>query len=126
MTTPLNVYLVEDSPMLVERIQDLLASVEGVCAVGHAARADEAIREILKLRPHAVLCDLKLSAGSGFDVLRALHERAPSIDVYVLSNYTSEPYRRLAGRLGAREMFDKTSDFERVREMLAARARALH
>jgi DNA-binding NarL/FixJ family response regulator len=74
-----------------------------------------------------VVLDLKLAQGSGFDVLRAVHEQAPEIDVFVLTNHADEPYRRRAERLGARGFFDKTSEFERVRDTLAARAaRASH
>jgi DNA-binding NarL/FixJ family response regulator len=55
-------------------------------------------------------------------VLRAVHRAAPEIDVYMLSNFVSEPYRRLAERLGARDFFDKSKEFERVRDTVARRA----
>ena len=105
-----------------ERLEALLASVAGVVTVGCAIGADEATRSILAGRPDAVVLDLKLAQGSGFDVLRALHDQAPEIDVYVLSNLAAEPYRRRAERLGARGFFDKTTQFERMRDTLAARA----
>ena len=97
-----NVFLVEDSPLVCERLEALLASVAGVVTVGRAIGADEATRSILAGRPDAVVLDLKLAQGSGFDVLRVLHDQAPEIDVYVLSNLAAEPYRRRAERLGAR------------------------
>ena len=108
--------------MICERIEDTLGSIEGVYTIGHAAGADEAITEILDLHPHAVVLDVRLAQGTGFDVLRALRERAPEITVYMLTNFASEPYRRLAARLGATGFFDKTSQFERVCEALADRA----
>ena len=114
-----NVFLVEDSPLVCERLEALLTSVAGVVTVGRAIGADEATRSILAGRPDAVVLDLKLAQGSGFDVLRV---QAPEIDVYVLSNLAAEPYRRRAERLGARGFFDKTNEFERVRDTLAARA----
>jgi len=40
----------------------------------------------------------------------------------MLSNFASEPYRRHAERLGASGFFDKTTEFERVRDVLAQRA----
>lgn len=116
------VFLVEDSPLVCERLEAMLASVAGVKTVGRATGAEEATRCILADRPDAVVLDLKLAQGSGFDVLRAVHEQAPEIDVYVLSNFASEPYRRRAEGLGARGLFDKSIEFERVRDMLAVRA----
>ncbi len=118
----MKVFFVEDSPIVLERLEALLATIEGADAVGHASRAEEAIHAILEAHPDAVVVDLKLAEGSGFDVLRAVHERAPEIDLYMLSNFAGEPYRRLAARLGARAFFDKSTEFERVRDTLAARA----
>ena len=71
-----------------------------------------------------VVLDLNLAEGGGFDVLRELRAKAPEIDVYMLSNFSAYPYRQLAERLGARGFFDKTREFGRVREAIAARAAA--
>ncbi|MGQ0544184.1 MAG: response regulator transcription factor [Betaproteobacteria bacterium] len=117
-----NVFLVEDSHLVLERLESLINAVPGARVAGSAACAERAIRNILDAKPDIVLCDLKLATGSGFDVLRAVHELAPQIDVYMLSNFASEPYRRLAAELGARDFFDKSSEIERVRDVVAQRA----
>ena len=122
LTSAFKVFIVEDSPIIRERLLALLGSIEGAAAIGQASRAGEAIDGILALQPDAVVLDLKLADGSGFDVLRAVHERAPGIELYMLSNFAAEPYRRMAARLGARGFFDKSNEFQRVREVLAARA----
>jgi DNA-binding NarL/FixJ family response regulator len=122
LTSAFKVFIVEDSPIIRERLLALLGSIEGAAAIGQASRAGEAIDGILALQPDAVVLDLKLADGSGFDVLRAVHERAPGIELYMLSNFAAEPYRRMAARLGARDFFDKSNEFQRVREVLAARA----
>ena len=116
------VYLVEDAPLVRERLLELLQDLPDTSVVGIAARADQAIAEILADRPDIVVLDLRLAQGSGFDVLRAVHEVAPEIDVYMLSSFAAEPTRRLATRLGARGFFDKSTEFERVREAVSAHA----
>jgi hypothetical protein len=40
----------------------------------------------------------------------------------MLSNFSTQPYRRIAAELGARDFFDKTNEFERVRDVIASRA----
>jgi two-component system response regulator DevR len=120
----MEIYLVEDSSLVRARLAALLEALPGTSLVGEADRADTAIRGILALRPDAVLLDLNLAHGSGFDVLRALSRDAPEIDVYVLSNFTEAPYRELAERLGARGFFDKSIEIERVRDLVAKRAAA--
>lgn len=121
-----DIFLVEDSAQVVERLEEMLAAIDGVHTVGNAARADDAIREVLSLRPDTVLCDIGLAQGTGFDVLRALHEQAPGIAVYMLSNFATEPYRRLAARLGATGFFDKTTELASMRDTVAARAAGRH
>ena len=120
------IYLVEDSPLVRERLHILLGTVAGACVVGHAATAQAAIAAILAERPDIVLLDLSLAEGSGFDVLRAVRDQAPEVDFYMLSNYAADPYRQLAERLGARGYFDKSRDFEHVRELVARRAASEH
>jgi two-component system, NarL family, response regulator DevR len=117
-TSVMQVFLVEDSPLIRERLVALLESVPGAQICGHAESAEAAVREILATRPDVVVLDLSLAGGTGFDVLRAVHPRAPQIDFYLLSNFSAAPYRALAGRLGARGFFDKSDEFERVRDVI--------
>jgi len=118
------VFLVEDSPAVRERLVRLVEDVPGAQVVGQGAGAEDAISAILAARPHLVLLDLMIEQGSGFDVLRAVHGTEPGIQFYMLSNFASEPYRRQAERLGACGFFDKSKDFDRLREFVAQRAAA--
>ena len=117
---PLKVFLVEDSAILRTRVEEMLSSIPGAHLVGHAADAQSAVQDIVAGRPDAVVLDIQLSAGNGFDVLRAVRQRAPEIRFYVLTNFANEAYRQAAERLGASGFFDKTNEFERLRDALAA------
>ena len=108
--------------MVRQRLESLLAEIPGTTVAGRAAGATEAIRDILATRPDIVLLDVQLAEGSGFDVLRALHAQAPELPVVMLTNYSADPYRQIAERFGVRAFFDKTKEFERVREVLAPAA----
>ena len=123
-TGSFSVFLVEDSPQIRERLVALLAPLAGIHVVGFADRSDTAVREIVANRPGAVLLDINLASGSGsgIDVLRALQVEAPEVDVFVLTNYANPQYRRLCTSLGARGFFDKSTEFEMVRDAIAARA----
>lgn len=117
-----DIYLVEDSAPVRERLAAMLTSLPQTRVVGHAGGASEAISDILAKHPHVVLCDLNLKNGNGFEVLRALRAKAPQIECYMLSNFATSPYRRIAAELGARDFFDKSTEFERVRDLFAKRA----
>lgn len=119
------VFVVEDSPLIRERLEAMIAQA-GAAVAGHADGAAAAILAILELRPDLVIVDIKLADGTGFDVLRAIRRQAPGIDVYLFSNFADDPYRHLAGRLGAKGFFDKSSEFGLMREIVAQRAAASH
>jgi two-component system response regulator DevR len=116
------VFLVEDSPLVLKRLTTRIGALPNTRIVGHAAGADEAVRRIVSEKPDVVVLDFKLAQGTGFDVLIELQEKAPGIDLYVLSNHFNETFRRQAERLGARGYFDKTFQFEHVCKALADRA----
>lgn len=120
-TPGMKVFLVEDAPLLRERLMALIASV-GASTVGHADGARAAIEGILAAAPDVVVLDLHLKDGNGFDVLRAVREAAPAIAFFVLTNHPHEGYRASAVRLGARGFYDKSSEFEKLRDALAAAA----
>ena len=120
------IYLVDNAPAVRERLFEMLQGVPETTVRMVSACARDAIDDILADRPDVVLLDLRLDQGSGFDVLRAVHEAAPEVDVYVLTSFASEPYRRLARRFGARDFFDKSTEFERMRAAVCARAASRH
>jgi DNA-binding NarL/FixJ family response regulator len=119
----MEIYLVENSPLVAKRLCDMLSALPGVIVLGQATRADDAIRDILRWRPEAVLLDLELDQGSGFDVLNALRESAPEIDFYMLTNHVSPGLRRLAADMGAKGYYDKTRDFDALCSAMGERAR---
>jgi DNA-binding NarL/FixJ family response regulator len=117
-----DIYLVEDSEAVRERLATMLGSIPDTRVIGQAGDVREAIAGILATRPHVVVLDLKLAHGNGFEVLSEVLRREPAIDIYMLSSFSSEPYRRHALRLGAKDFFDKTSEIARLRDTVAARA----
>ena len=118
------VYLVEDSPLIRERLVDLLVEIEGVAIAGLADSEAPAIAEILRDRPDTVVLDLRLAQGSGLNVLRAVHAQAPEITFIVLTAFDSPQYRDTCINAGASYFFDKSSQIPQVRTVIAARASA--
>jgi DNA-binding NarL/FixJ family response regulator len=60
-----DIYLVEDSGVVRQRLEALLADVPKTRVVGHASGAREAISDILAKQPDIVLCDLTSSRARG-------------------------------------------------------------
>jgi two-component system response regulator AlgR len=72
--SPIKVLVVDDEPLAVERLQLLLARVEGVTLVGTANDGEGALRIAEAVSPDVVLLDIAMPGMDGIDVARALSE----------------------------------------------------
>ena len=108
---PLQVYLVEDSPIAQRFLGSAIAAV-GAELDGCSDHAQEAIADVFALQPDLILIDISLASGSGFDVLKALHEHSlvPEAIKVVLTNHADAECRNLSLQLGADRFFDKASE----------------
>ena len=122
----MDVYIVEDSASIRERLVDMLGDIEGVTVVGQADTPRAALEGILSTRPDSVVLDIQLIGGSGLDVLREAHPRVPATVFIVLTNHPSPQYRRICMEAGAAYFFDKNSEFTKVREVLAGLGATRH
>lgn len=123
---PTNVYIVDDSTSIRVRLAEMLGRMGDVAVVGQAATAPEAVNGILNTHPDSVLLDLNLEGTSGMQVLRAVHKEAPDIVFVVLTNHSEPQYRRACTLAGAAYFLDKSTEFERVREVIAEIASTRH
>jgi DNA-binding NarL/FixJ family response regulator len=117
--TPVRVVLVEDSPLLRERLAEALVvpgRIEIVAQVDGEAAALDRLRAI---QWDAVVLDLQLRQGTGIGLLRALQTIRPAGGVViVLTNYAIPRLRERSLALGADHFFEKARDFNRVRDVL--------
>jgi two-component system LytT family response regulator len=71
----LRVLTVDDETLALRRLKLLLQAMPFVEHVGEASSCAEALAEIAGLAPDAVLLDIKMRDGDGFEVVEALAER---------------------------------------------------
>jgi DNA-binding NarL/FixJ family response regulator len=112
------VFIVDDVPAMRERLRELVGEVSDVDVVGDAGTPAEAIAGILDKRPACVLLDYQLAGGTGVDVLRAVHGRATSTVFVVLTNHPDAQYRHACMAAGAHHFFDKSTEFDRIVDIL--------
>lgn len=108
----LKVLLVDDSPLIRDRLIELLAEIPGIRVVGEAKDADEALRLFAERAPDVILLDVRLNRGKALSVLKHMVGARPEAKVIVLSNH-SEPEIRLSFcEAGAYRFFDKSLEFD--------------
>lgn len=110
----MKILLVEDSETVSERLNELLSEVPSVQLIGAASDVETAVRRFQRAKPDAIILDLKLQAGSGFDVLRHVKATKEAPLVIILTNYAFDHYRAKGEELGADYFFDKSTEFEKV------------
>lgn len=113
------IYVVEDSTILLRLLREMLSAIPGVVIVGHAERADEAIAEIVSAAPDAIIVDLLLQSGTGYDVLEGVALQGKLPLSIVLTNFTMAPHPGRAARLGAAYFFDKSTEISRMLRLIA-------
>jgi two-component system, OmpR family, response regulator len=121
----LRVVLVEDSPIIRERLVESLTATGVIKVVGYADSERAAVAALASGEWDAVILDLQLKQGTGLGVLKALGSVRPAgAKVIVLTNYAIPQYRDRSLALGADYFFDKSREYDRVRNVLEEMAGA--
>lgn len=121
MNSPLRVFVIEDSPILLERIAEAIADQPSLILVGTADCEKEALAKIRTLKPEALVVDIKLREGNGLNVLAQLKwgegdDAKPKIVVF--TNYPRQEYLRNSKQLGADYFLDKSTQFSDLPKVL--------
>lgn len=113
-TKPINVFIVDDSDIVRERLTSLLTEVPSIMIVGYADNPLAATEAIVAQRPDVVILDIFLTGGSGIHVLKNIRGKNVSSKVIMLTNYAQEEYRKKCFEEGADYFYDKSIEFEKV------------
>jgi DNA-binding NarL/FixJ family response regulator len=124
-SSPLRVYIADDSAAIRERVAALLGDA-GVAVVGEGATPEGSIAGILASHPDVVVLDVQLEGGTGLDVLRAVRPAAPDIAFVVFSNNSASAYRKRYLGAGAVSFLDKSGDFGELADAVARASTANH
>lgn len=121
----MKIFVLEDSAAVRERLVEMIREVGGVEVVGEADRFDAAVAGIMDSRPDVAILDVKLAddKGSGIDVLNVVRKALPAIRAIVLTNYATPQHLKASADAGAEYFLDKSSDFDRIPEILGHIAR---
>jgi len=88
--------------------------------VGEAENGVKGLKLIRKLRPDVITLDIQMPEMGGIEVLRTIKAERLDCAVIILSAMPELTYREQCLALGADHVFDKTSEFKKVIEVLLA------
>ncbi len=111
------VFLVDDHPMVRERLAHLIDQQADLRVCGEASDVVEALAGIDCQRPDIAIVDLSLRGSSGLDLIKDLKVRGSKVPVLVLSMHDESLYAERVLRAGAMGYVSKQ---ESTRNILAA------
>ena len=114
----MKVLIADDSDVIVQRLITMLTEIKGIEIADQAGTVAEATKAVASLRPDVVILDMQMPGGSGLDVLKSMKQDKVSSTVIVLTNFAYPQYRKRCLQNGAEFFFDKSSEFEKVGEVL--------
>src|SRR4051794_29867516 len=83
-------FVVEDQPQLLKNLLKSLSLYPELILVGSSQDGEEAVAEIVRLKPQLALVDLELPSLHGIDVTRRVKARAPGVEILVLTSFDDE------------------------------------
>lgn len=116
----LKVLLIDDTVMILQRLQFLLSEIKQVSSTESVTSAEEALILLNDYQPDVMVLDINMPGMSGIDMLRRLSflNRLKPV-VIMLTNNTFAGYRDECIRLGADYFLDKSRDFGMIPSIVA-------
>lgn len=118
--------VVDDSPIVRQRLVELLGDARGVESVQEAASVTAALELVRRHAIDLAVVDISLGPESGLELLGLLRAEHAQMLLVVLTNNSTPAHRDECLRRGARYFFDKSHEFEGaialVSSVAAARA----
>ncbi len=109
--------IADDNVGFLKRLTSILGAIEGIKIVGGATDVPGAIALIRQTKPDAIILDLHMPGGSGFDVLRYIKTAGNPPVVIVLTVGPRSAYEGKCMAAGADYFFEKSSE---LRNMIVA------
>lgn len=114
----MKVLIADESSLVRECLAALVSEIRGVELVGQAGDAYEALETIQRLRPDVVILDVRMPGGNGIRVLEAIKKSTAAPVVIMLAAFPYPQYRKKCLEVGADYFFDKSTEFDRVVQVL--------
>lgn len=86
----IQVFIVDDHPVVCEGIRHMLEVDSDIQVVGEAYSGEEATAKIPSVSPDIVLMDVRLPSMDGIEAVRYLKRICPGINIIVLTSYGDE------------------------------------
>ncbi len=114
----LKILIIDDAELIRNRLIRFLSRFGAIEQVLEAKDVAEGISKYEKYHPEIVLLDIRMPGGSGFDILKYIKSTDSESRVLIITNYSSEQYRKESMEVGSDYFFDKARDIKEIENTL--------
>ena len=114
----MQILIADDCREVRNSLKKFLLRFEHLQIVAEATDAIEALNKTLLLKPDLLLLDIKMPKGSGLEVAEKVKKQLPKCIIVMLTNFASTEFRNRAAEKGVDFFFDKSSEFEKVADVI--------
>ena len=114
----MKVMIVDDSTLVRRRLAAMISGLSGIDLAGEARSVAQALELIRRCHPEAVVLDIRLKDGNGFDLLRQVKREPGAPVVIMLTSFPSNKARQACRTLGGDFFFDKATEFQKALDVL--------
>lgn len=115
----LKIFIVDDASSIRSSLIKMLNNLEYVEIIAEADSIAAAKNLLAFIKPDLTLLDLNLPDGNGYEILQLIKQSNEAHTVIVLTNYSAESYKIKAINEGADYFFDKSTEFEKVIDIIS-------
>jgi len=102
MAKKTTIFIVDDHPLMRKGMGMTLQSELEFDVIGQSETAEEALKEIPKLKPDVAVIDISLPGMNGIELIKNLVIQIPELKILVVSRHDEELYAERAIRAGAK------------------------
>lgn len=95
------IYLLDDHPIVIEGLKQILNTQEDMEVVGSAEDANVGLQQIAKVKPDVLVMDITLRDRSGVELIKKVRAQFPKLHVFVYSMHDENVYAERCLRAGA-------------------------
>ncbi|MFZ2323963.1 MAG: response regulator transcription factor [Ignavibacteriaceae bacterium] len=110
--------IVDDSDLISQRLKELLQDLEDLEIIDVASNGYDGIEKYWRYKPDVVILDIKLPKINGIEVLQNIRKVKSPATIIVLTNYNNSYFKDVCLTEGADYFLDKSTEFEKVYEIL--------
>lgn len=98
----ITIFIIDDHKMVVDGLQLMLASIEGVKSIGFALNGEDGVKQVKTLKPDIILLDINMEVLNGIDTCKLLQKEYPEGKIIAISMHKESSLIKMMLNNGAK------------------------